>query len=157
MKIKKPDFIASVLLLGLTAFFIYQTSLLHAGNLRNELGPRFFPYVCLFATGFLSVILLLSSFIRGSKNNDAAQSNVGEEGGYTIKEALIYYGMILLAIAAVYFIGFAVAMAVGLGLILYYTGWKPLKAGVFSIVSVGVILFVFQILLNVPLPKGILF
>jgi divalent metal cation (Fe/Co/Zn/Cd) transporter len=159
MKVKKADFIVSMLLLALTAFFLYQTSLLHASNVPNEMEPKFFPYICLIATGIFSLALLISSFITGNEQKEApaAGDTAEREAQFTIREAMIYFGMILLALIGVYFIGFPVAMTIGVGLILLFTGWKPLKAGVFAVVTVAAVVVIFQVLIHIPLPKGILF
>lgn len=163
MKIKKIDFFTSIVLLGITAFFLYQTSLLQSSAVQNEMGPRFFPYVCLTAIGAFSIALLVSSLKTGkiAVKGDIEEGDTGEAGEgesqHTIKEAMIYFGMILLIIVGVYYLGFFPAMAIGIFGILWFTGWKPHTAGIFSVVAVAAVVFIFQYLIDIPLPKGVLF
>jgi putative tricarboxylic transport membrane protein len=151
MKINKPDFIAAIIVLGISAVLLFETSQLHGSNVSNELGPKFFPYICLILTVIASLVLLVKSLFQKEEKKG------GDKKDSSMKEAMIFYALIFLAIIIVYICGFLVGMIIGSIIVLWWTKWQPLKAALFSAISVGVIYIIFEKMLLVPLPKGMLF
>lgn len=150
MRVKKPEFIISIILLVITAFMLYQTSILASPDVPNELGPKFFPYICLSVMAILSIILLLSSFnTKGEKQEKKAE--------ISMKEAMYFFALILASVILIYIFGFSIGMAIGVTIILRGIGWRFIKAAVFSVISVAVTVLLFQTLLVIPLYKGLLF
>jgi len=159
MRVKKPEFIISVILILFTVFFLYQTSIIVAAEVPNELGPKFFPYVCLTAMAVLSVLLLLSSFKgerRERAESETENKKEGETEEYPIKEALVFLFLILVSIVAIYAFGFFAGMTLGIAVILRFIGWKTSKALLFAVLSVAAVTFVFQTLIGIPMYKGLL-
>lgn len=166
MKIKKPEFIISILLIAGIAFMLYQTSLMPASVIPNELGAKFFPYVCLISMAIFSVMLLFSSLNIGRKGEKQAVQSVGEAENTeaesdagpedSIKEALLFFALIFVTVIVIYFLGLSIGMAIGVAVMLYMIGWKWPKAIIFSVVSVAVTAVFFQTLIGIPFYKGIL-
>lgn len=153
MKIhRKDNFIVAVVLLALVAFFLWQTyTTLPAANTASDMGSRFMPTVILVAIGILSAILLVGSFMPYGESEVPAKAPEG------LKSALLFQAVIGIAIFLIRYLGFAVGAFIGECVCLMLMHWKPLKSILFSLVTVAVIVLLFQFLLNVPLPTGIFF
>ena len=128
---------------------VYTVTKLKIGTVRSP-GPGFFTIICGIAILILASILVISGFVKGSKD-----SPLWEKGGW-IKPILAY------AIAVVYSflimpLGFIVATA------LFIAAWqvvvereKLLKTVVLTVGGSAVMWALFEKLLRVPLPNGIL-
>ena len=153
MKIhRKDNFIVAVVLLVLVAFFLWQTyTTLPASATASDMGPRFMPTVPLVAIAILSVILLVESFKPYGEGEEAAKAPED------LKSALLFLAVIGIAIFLIRYLGFAGGAVIGECGCLMLMHWKPLKSILFSLVTVAVIVLLFQFLLNVPLPTGMFF
>lgn len=153
MKIQRKDnFIVAVILLALTAFFFWQTyTTLPAANTVSDMGARFMPTVILVAIAILSTILLVGSFAPYGEGEEPAKAPED------LKSVLLFLAIIGAAIFLIRYLGFAVGAFIGECVCLMLMHWKPLRSIVFSLVTVAVIVLLFQFLLNVPLPTGIFF
>ena len=85
------------------------------------------------------------------------ESEVPAKAPEGLKSALLFLAVIGIAIFLIRYLGFAVGAFIGECVCLMLMHWKPLKSILFSLVTVAVIVLLFQFLLNVPLPTGIFF
>lgn len=153
MKIhRKDNFIVGVVLLALVAFFLWQTyTTLPAANTVSDMGARFMPTVILIAIAILSVILLAESFKPYGEGEEPVKAPED------LKIVLLFLAVIGVTVFLIRYLGFAVGAFIGESACLMLMHWKPLKSILFSLVTVAVIMLLFQFLLNVPLPTGIFF
>lgn len=153
MKIHRKDsFIVAVVFLALAAFFFWQTyTTLPAANTASDMGARFMPTVILVAIAVLSVILLAGSFKPYGEGEEPAKAPED------LKSVLLFLAVIGAAIFLIRYLGFTAGAFIGECVCLMLMHWKPLKSILFSLVTVAVVVLLFQFLLNVPLPAGIFF
>lgn len=146
MSSKKADFIASIIMLFIGIYVLIEVS-----NFRKisslDIGPAFFPKIL----GILLIIFaLLISFKAIKKNNN-------EKINFVNKNLIIVLLSIILYCVLFNVIGFVISSTIMLAFLMRIMGSdKWIKTIITSFVIVIVIYFIFKMLLNVPLPWGIL-
>lgn len=143
----------------------YLTSNLPESTVPGEPGPRFFPMVILGLMALMTVLLFFQKekvkkeeTVVVKSENDEVQIEIEPEETHPMRSVLFFYGVFLGVIGLVYLLGFLVGMIVGLTIMLTLVGWKIFpRAIIFSSAVTLVIYGVFDMLMNIPLPKGLLF
>jgi putative tricarboxylic transport membrane protein len=149
---RRTDFIGSLLLFLLALFAFLETGKFKIGTL-GEPKEGMFPLILSLALGGLSVLSLIIAFIGGPE-----ASPTEEEDGVIIWKKLISYIVALLAYAFLFdYLGYFMSSLIVLFFVLRFA------EGVELVISLAVTFctliisyLVFDLLLLVPLPKGIL-
>ncbi len=154
--------IIAVILLAFVMVWGYLTTYLPETTMIEEPGPKFFPFIILILMAFFSVLLFFDNGKRESptelETESLQEEGVRENEVFPISSALKLFGVFFLGILMIYFLGFNVGMIIALSTMLRMIGWKLLpRAIVFSTVATLGVFFLFDWLLRIPLPTGILF
>ncbi len=159
----KHNKVISLILLVFIAFWAYLTIGLPEGTMPGEPGPKFFPSVLLALMAIFSVVLF---FIK-DKEKPAPQEFVMEDGEkievkadetFPLKSAFTLFGVFLAGIILIYFIGFNLGMIIASSVMLWMIGWKLFpRAIVFSAAVTLVVYLLFDKVMRIPLPTGMLF
>lgn len=162
----KNDKKSAILILVLTAVMVYFTLQLPKSTMEGEPGPAFFPMILFGLMAGCSVVLLFSKPKKKVPEISEEELKKYEELGMEIedeeedskqlslKEGLILFGLFLIGIILMYFLGYIVGITVGIASMLIYIGWKVPKAVIFSLITAACIFLLFNVLLQVPLPSG---
>lgn len=152
-RMKKANIIASIVLIVFTGFYAYLTSQLPTRNLPNTLGSAFMPWLLAAFLFILSVGLLLTNAIRGTRETSNARVSLKE--GLTV---IFLTFFVYLYVKAIQLFGFITITPLFLAALMWISGarkWKEiLLVSVFS--TIGIYLF-FQKIFKVILPHGTLF
>ena len=149
------DRIIALGLLAFTAIAGYLTTQLSKTTMEGEPGPKFFPALILVLIAVLSLALFASGGNRPGEA--AARDSLRIEERLSIWEAALFFGIFLAGLGGMKLIGFSLSMIAALTAMLTLAGWKIFpKAFVFSGVVVLVVYFLFDRLLEITLPTGIL-
>jgi len=176
----KADRYVSIVLLGIAGLWTFLTFQIRATALPGAPGPRFFPLVVIAALTIVSLLLLGSSFKRGSGNapvkkvkQDAktadivaldAQAGVQKDGVCEEYEdpkpvpAKILYSFvaIFLYVVATGFAGFYISTVLFVFIIMKFImgmhSW--IKSVVATVVITGVIYIIFTVFFKLSLPSG---
>ncbi len=161
---KKDDLVVALFGYVFLAVMFWQTSRLPDSNIKAEVGPRFFPMVCLVCLTAINTALLISSFTKLSpserKRAEAKASRSPEKiasDRFDLRTAFVLFAILLVTLALIYVLGYAIGAAIGLIACLIFIGWKPLKAVIYAVLANGVLVLIFQVLLQVALPTGLFF
>ena len=129
---------------------------------RLSMSPAFYPRLIIITMAILSLVFALSNYRKYRKTADSALPR--EPGkkvsilGESSHRTLITVGIMLGYIYLIEFVGFLYATPLGLGALMYHMGTRRIKT--FCLVMIGVPLilyFVFERIMLVILPRGILF
>lgn len=133
------------------------TAQLEGSTMEGEPGPRFFPTLVLALLGVLSLFLFAGGRFRPGTPKAVSES-MRLEKGLPMGEALAFFGVFLAGIVGIKFFGFVPSMIVSLSIMLRMAGWRLFpKAIVFSVVVIVVVFYLFDRLLQIPMPNGIFF
>lgn len=153
--------VIALILLAFIIWWGYLTTNLPESTMPGEPGPKFFPSVIL---GLMAVFSVLLFFTRDEKETpeiktDEIEKEVAkDEDVFPLSSALKLFAVFFAGITITYFLGFNIGMIVGLSVMLWMIGWKLFpRAVLYSAVVTLVIYFLFDRLLEIPLPKGIFF
>lgn len=157
----KHNRITALIVLVFVAWWGYLTTKLPETTMLGEPGPKFFPMVILILMAFFSVLLFFSSRKEPGHQNKAADSpedNVKKGEAFPMSSALKLFGVFFLGIILVYFLGFNIGMIIGLCTMLGMIGWEVFPRAILFSTSVTLaVYFLFDWLMKIPLPTGILF
>ncbi len=141
---------AGMVFMALGAYVIvYTLTKLKVGSISSP-GPGFFSFICGIAILVLASVLVISGFVKGAKD-----CPIWEKGQW-IKPLLAYvvaigYALVMMPL------GFILATA------LFMLAWqvivereKPLKVAILTVSAPLVMWVLFEKLLRVPLPNGLL-
>jgi putative tricarboxylic transport membrane protein len=144
MKMIKGEIATGIFFIVVAAWFLYEASKFPVNESSVDMGPAAFPQVLAWLVILLSVLLIITSFIKGSALKISVK-----------RFKQIVYSMVLLIIygVAIPFIGFYIATILFIPIMLFLAGERKWK----SIIGVTIVfeLFAFAIfdtVLNVPLP-----
>ena len=150
---KKANIFASIVILIFTGFYAYLTSQLPARNLPNTLGSAFMPWLLAALLFGLSVCLLITNALRGTREN--ANANISLKEGFSVIFLTVF---VYVYVKAILLFGFIAITPFFLAALMWISGarkWKEII--LFSIAStLGIYLF-FQKIFKVILPHGTLF
>jgi hypothetical protein len=150
---KKANIIASIVILIFTSFYAYLTSQLPSRNLPNTLGSAFMPWLLATLLFGLCVCLLITTAIRGTRENSSATISLKEGLSVIFLTVFVY-----VYVKAIQLFGFIVITPFFLAALMWISGarkWKEIV--LLSIAStLGIYLF-FQKIFKVILPHGTLF
>ena len=165
----KNDRKSAILIIVLTAIMVYFTLQLPQSTMEGEPGPAFFPMILLGLMALCGVLLLFSRPKEKVPEISEEELKKYEELGMEIEDeeeeskelslsqGLILFGLFLIGIIVMYFLGYIIGITVGIAGMLIYIGWKVPKSVIFSLITAGCIFLLFNVLLNVALPSGKLF
>jgi hypothetical protein len=150
---KKANIIVSVVIIIFTGFYAYLTSQLPTRNLPNTLGSAFMPWLLATLLFSLSVCLLITSAIRGTREN--SNPNISLKEGFSVIFLTVF---VYVYVKAMQMFGFITITPFFLAALMWISGarkWKEIVP--LSIAStLGIYLF-FQKVFKVILPQGTLF
>jgi hypothetical protein len=150
---KKANIIASLVIVIFTGFYAYLTSQLPTRNLPNTLGSAFMPWLLATLLFALSVCLLITTAIRGTREN--SNPNISLKEGFSIIFLTVF---VYVYVKAIQVFGFITITPFFLAALMWISGarkWKEIV--LLSIAStLGIYLF-FQKVFKVILPHGTLF
>lgn len=145
--------IGLLLFAGMAAFL---TSRLPDSTMPEEPGPKFFPYVVLAVLAFLSLLLTLG--MGRNKKDPLPKESMRLEANQSFSEALMFYGVFLLGLCLMPVLGFVLSMISVVTAMLKLGGWKLFpKALCFSAVVTVIVYLLFDRLMEIVLPGGMLF
>jgi len=129
---------------------------------RLSMSPAFYPRVVILTMAILSLVFALSSYRQYRKTADSAPpSEPGKRVsilGESSTRTLVTMGIMLGYVYLIEWIGFLLATPIGLGALMVHMGNRRLR--VLCLVMIGVPLllyFVFERIMLVILPRGVLF
>ena len=149
---RKAEIIGSILFVLFAGGFFWLTLGLRPSP-GPDVGGAFYPRILIFFTLVLSLKLLITSII--DKDTDKQIIFDLKEGG--LKRVILVIIISLIYLYVLETVGFLVLTPIYLFVLLSIIDAKkiPIRI-VISIVTVGVIWFLFQNFLNIPFPSGIL-
>ena len=150
---KKANIIASIVIVLFTVFYGYLTSQLPSRNLPNTLGSAFMPWLLASLLFGLSVCLLVTNAIRGTREDSSANISIKE--GFSVIFLTIF---VYVYVKAIQFFGFIMITPFFLAALMWISGarkWKEIV--LLSIASTLGIYVFFQKIFKVILPHGTLF
>ncbi|MDR1519566.1 MAG: tripartite tricarboxylate transporter TctB family protein [Planctomycetota bacterium] len=147
--------IIAIGLLAFTAVAGYLTTQLSESTMLGEPGPKFFPTLILILIAILSLVLFT---VGGNRPRAAAAADsLRIEERLSTREAALFFGVFLAGLGCMKLVGFSLSMIAALTAMLTLAGWKIFpRALVFSGVLVLAVYFLFDRLLEITLPTGIL-
>ncbi|MDI7258510.1 MAG: tripartite tricarboxylate transporter TctB family protein [Thermodesulfobacteriota bacterium] len=166
---KKSNIIIGIILLALSAFYYYSTRELPPPTKTENLGSAFFPILLAIVLAFLSLMLIINTFLFRSAS-DHEEEKAAIDGGERLEEdsfsaERISYkfligtmGMSTLYIILLPIIGYLIVTPFFLfGLIRFLGMERWLNNIAVSIGLTAVLYLLFARMLGVPLPGGIFF
>lgn len=161
----KQNRIIALIILAFVIWWAYLTTGLPESTMPSEPGPKFFPFVILALMAFLCVIMFFQKEPKKEEQvpmeltmDDGEVIELPQEEKFPMKDALKLFAVFLAGIILVYYVGFSIGLIISLTVMLWMIGWKIFpRALVFSTVVVLIVYFLFDWLLEIPLPAGQLF
>ena len=150
---KKVNIFASIVIVIFTGFYAYLTSQLPARNLPNTLGSAFMPWLLATLLFTLSVGLLITTAIRGTREN--SNPNISLKEGFSVIFLTVF---VYVYVKAIQVFGFITITPFFLAALMWISGsrkWKEIV--LLSIASTFGIYLFFQKIFKVILPHGTLF
>jgi putative tricarboxylic transport membrane protein len=150
---KTANIIIASLLIIFGSYYAYLTSQLPTRNLPNTLGIDFMPWLLVVCLFILSILLLLNTVLRGSRENFDPKISLKEGIGIIFLTVFVYA-----YVQVMYLFGFVWVTPFFLAVLMVMTGsrkWKEIV--ILSIVSPVVIYVFFQKIFQVILPGGTFF
>lgn len=150
---KKANIIASIVIVIFTGFYAYLTSQLPTRNLPNTLGSAFMPWLLATLLFTLSVGLLITTAIRGTREN--SNPNISLKEGFSVIFLTVF---VYVYVKAIQVFGFITITPFFLATLMWISGsrkWKEIV--LLSIASTFGIYLFFQKIFKVILPHGTLF
>jgi Ca2+/Na+ antiporter len=125
----------------------------------GEPGPKFFPSMILVLMALFSILLFISKDKNVKKETSEEEEKTEQaDPPFPISSAVKLFAVFFIGIILVYFLGFNIGMIIGLSAMLWLIGWRLFpRAVVFSAAVTLAVYFLFDWLLKIPLPTGILF
>lgn len=158
---RRTDRIIGIVLLALGIFWGALTPQINDPSSTGAPGPRFFPYLLAAAIAILGIWLFATTF-RPAKADEAAAAQEGEGAAPTpASEAVMVgktFGLLILYVAAVTHLGFLVSTPIALiAAMRWLMGLRSWPRMLAVGVGIGLVLYLaFGVVLNVPLPRGLL-
>ncbi|MEW6673603.1 MAG: tripartite tricarboxylate transporter TctB family protein [Thermodesulfobacteriota bacterium] len=150
---KTANIITAVLLIIFGSYYAYLTFRLPTRNLPNTLGIDFMPWLLVVSLFILSILLLLNSVLKATREKFDPKISLKEGMGIIILTVLVYA-----YVQFMYLFGFVRVTPVFMAVLMVMTGsrkWKEIV--VLSIASPVVIYVFFQKIFQVILPGGTFF
>ncbi|MEH7237170.1 tripartite tricarboxylate transporter TctB family protein [Bacillus sp. JJ1562] len=161
MTASKKDYLFYSIVIAFAGFFLMSTTQIHSANKTTILGPKAWPSIILILMLVLAIMGIIKTFIT-SKKAAAAQLEKSKETEepekriFNIPMSIISILSIILYSVGLYVFGFIISSILFLYLLTQVLGAK--KQLVIILVSVILTVFfvwLFSIVLKVPLPRGI--
>lgn len=148
--LSKQQRTAGMVFMAIGAYVIYYTlTKLKLGTIQSP-GSGFFTFICGLGILLLSTVLVAGSFVRGTEDRP-----LWEKGGWF--KPLLAFGLTVAYALLIPRAGFILATA------LFLAAWqlsveheKPWKTAVIACVGTACMWVIFEKLLRVPLPNGLL-
>tara|TARA_R110000772_G_scaffold152338_2_gene263096 strand:- start:176 stop:643 length:468 start_codon:yes stop_codon:yes gene_type:complete len=150
------DFVAGLIAILLGSLYLYFAFKQRVSALADTVGPAGMPKVLGILMLSLGIILCIQSVVHAIKTNDSGRFEWHGEGMRLLRAL----GLLCLAISylvLVSFLGYIISVAILLALVAAYLGAK-LNLRLAFIAGAGALILwaIFVLLLNVPMPSGIL-
>lgn len=161
MTATKKDYLFYGIVIALSSFFLVETSKIQSANNTAILGPKAWPTVILVLMLVLALMGVIKTFITSKKTYAAQVSSMGELEEsevkfYSIPMSIVSIISIILYSVGLYFLGFIISSILFLYLLSQVLGTKKkLSVMLFVVIITAVIVWLFSIVLKVPLPRGI--
>lgn len=160
----KTDKKISLLIFAFIAGWGYLTWKLPGSTMVGEPGPKFFPTILLVLMAICTLILFLHNpkekqpelSEEDLKKYEEIGMEIEKEEVFEVSKAMILFGLFLMGIVIMYFLGYIIGISIGLTAMLCYVGWKVPKAVIVSLIITSFVFLLFDLLLHVPLPAGTL-
>jgi len=154
----KKDYIFYGIVIAFSIFFLIETVQIHSANNTTVLGPKFWPLTLLTLMLIFAVIGIIRTYINHKKIEivNTTEAEEQERRFYNIPLSILSISSIILYSVGVYFIGFIISTLIFLFLLTQVLGAKKkLLLIVTSIIVTAIVVWLFSIVLSVPLPRGI--
>lgn len=154
----KPNRVIAVIIVMFIVWWGYLTTNLPKTTMVGEPGPKFFPFVLLGILFILSVMLFFSKDKQREpqtiESSDLPDSE--EPNSFPLSSELKLFAAFFLTILLIYCFGFNIGMILGVTIILWMIGWKIPRALLFSGIMTLIVYFLFDSLMKITLPVGVL-
>ena len=157
----KKDYLFYGIVIALSGFFLVSTSQIQSANNTTILGPKAWPTIILILMLVLALMGVIKTFIASKKPsaNQIAQNSESEEPEvrlFDIPMSIVSILSIILYSVGLYFFGFIISSILFLYLLTQALGAKKkFSIILLSIFITALFVWLFSIVLKVPLPRGL--
>ncbi|OHE23752.1 MAG: hypothetical protein A2Z43_01305 [Syntrophobacterales bacterium RBG_19FT_COMBO_59_10] len=130
--------------------------------IQNQVGVTQFPWLMVLALGFLGIALMISSLVKMKAAGGVGKAKIGREGlrsKYAVPGLMfMILTAYILLVPVIGFYAMSVAFFVALGLLLGGFGKKNVISVVIGSACTALFVYlIFQVMLQVWMPQGLLF
>lgn len=157
----KKDYIFYSIVILFAIFFIIMTPQIKITNGSFIIGPRTWPYILLTLMLILGSFGMIKSYMK-SKKMKATESTINNENKesektlFKLSMPMVSLVSVVLYVILLNALGFILSTLLFLYGITFILGEKKqLNAIIFSIVTTGVFVLLFSVVLQIPLPRGL--
>jgi putative tricarboxylic transport membrane protein len=153
--LKRIDHISALIILVIAVFYLFKTTKLAVWK-GKTLGPGFFPLLLGIALVALTILLLVKATLAPKDPSRSLPERFFPSRSGLLK-LLYLIGALVVYALTLHPLGYLLSTL--LFLCVLFLAWDPKRPGFAIAVAVGTVLFsyvFFDLLLKVPLPKGLL-
>lgn len=160
MTASKKDYLFYSIVIAFAGFFLMSTTEIQSANKTTILGPKAWPSIILILMLVLAIMGVIKTFITSKKAAVAQVENSEieepERRLFNIPFSLVSIFSIILYTVGLYVFGFIISTVLFLYLLTQLLGAKKqLVIILLSVILTAVFVWLFSIVLSVPLPRGI--
>ena len=154
MKLLNKDRIFSIGLILLSLYVLYLTANLESlyAVATSDPGPKFFPTICCVAI----ILCSIGKFVTAKAEDE--QPFLSRRGWIKLMVMFVAFGVYILSMT---YLGFLISTPLFTALFVYImSGGKPVRPvriAAFSLCTTGLLFIIFEWVISVILPRGILF
>lgn len=160
MTVSKKDYLFYSIVIAFAGFFLMSTTGIQSANKTTILGPKAWPSIILILMLVLAIMGVIKTFITSKKaavaQVESSEIEEPERRLFNIPFSLVSIFSIILYTVGLYVFGFIISSVLFLYLLTQLLGAKKqLVIILLSVILTAVFVWLFSIVLSVPLPRGI--
>lgn len=155
------DYVFYGIILVISGVFLYSTSQIEVTNKTTAIGPTGWPYILLITLVVLSIMGLTKTFITATKERVRENTRVNDEEEiearlFNMPMSIISISAIIIYTLVLYFAGFIISTILFIYILTQFLGAKKqIVIVLFSVLITIAFIWLFSIVLKVPLPRGV--
>ncbi|MEH7223531.1 tripartite tricarboxylate transporter TctB family protein [Bacillus sp. JJ1566] len=160
MTASKKDYLFYGIVIAFAGFFLASTSQIHSANKTTILGPKAWPSILLILMLVIAIMGIIKTYIASKKEAvskvENSETEEPERKLFNIPFSLVSIFSIILYSVGLYFFGFIISSVLFLYVLTQLLGAKKqLVIILLSFILTAAFVWLFSIVLSVPLPRGI--
>jgi putative tricarboxylic transport membrane protein len=157
----KQDYIFFGIVILFAVFFLAMTPQIVITNGSFIIGPRSWPYILLTLILVLALYGIVKTYVLSKKTTiiEPADHDVEDEPNrrfFRLSIPMVSLGMVIIYVLLLNILGFIISSLLFLYVISLLLGQKnQLNSIIFAVITTGVFVVLFSVLLSIPLPRGL--